>query len=208
MPVVNQRCTSPGSPAGFARSHGAHSTSDLPAGFALRSDAQSTRLCTTRQPEAGVHPDHPFNTVAAMDSPPTPPISPKATFDPIALRKAIADFHPPRAARFERLLPARDAILELRRKRASFASISEILSQHGLPTSKSTVAAFCRDQLNEGAPGRRRSDRSRRSEPAPEVGQSEPPSAAAQVTEIPAPTVGAERARGPRIAKLRFTPSP
>jgi len=58
------------------------------------------------------------------------------TFDPGAIRKAVAEFTPLRPQKFQDLIPAKDVIVELRQKRASYRSIADLLTQHCLPISK------------------------------------------------------------------------
>jgi len=41
------------------------------------------------------------------------------------------------------LSAAKDFITELRQKRASYRSIADLLTRHGLPIGKTAVAAFC-----------------------------------------------------------------
>src|ERR1700733_9937474 len=54
------------------------------------------------------------------------------TFDPSAVRKAVAEFTPLRPQKFEDLISAKEVIIELRQKRASYRSIADLLSQHFL----------------------------------------------------------------------------
>jgi hypothetical protein len=83
------------------------------------------------------------------------------TFDPSAVRKAVAEFTPLRPQKFEDLIPAKEVILELRQKRASYRSIADLLSQHFLPTSKTAIAMFCHQVLGENVRPRRRVARKR-----------------------------------------------
>jgi len=58
------------------------------------------------------------------------------TFDPVEVRKAVAEFTPRRPQKFQDLPPAKDAITELRQKRASYRSAvtnARFASLHGLP---------------------------------------------------------------------------
>ncbi len=52
-----------------------------------------------------------------------------ATFDPNEIRKAVEEFTPRRPQKFQDLLPAKDVIVELRQKRASYRSIADLLTQ-------------------------------------------------------------------------------
>lgn len=139
-----------------------------------------------------------------------------AAFDPVAVRKAVAEFAPRRPQKFQDLVPAKEVIIELRQKRASYRAIAELLTQHCLPTSKTAIAMFCHQVLGEIVRPHRRSGRKGKSAvPAPNgertsLAQSpladlrppvEPP-AALNNEEIP---VG--RSRGPRIAQVRMLKS-
>lgn len=66
-----------------------------------------------------------------------------SSFDPVSVRKAVAEFTPLRPQKFQDLIPAKEVIVELRQKRASYRAIAELLTQHCLPTSKTAIAAFC-----------------------------------------------------------------
>jgi hypothetical protein len=83
------------------------------------------------------------------------------TFDPSAVRKAVAEFTPLRPQKFQDLIPAKDVIIELRQKRASYRSIADLLTQHFLPTSKTAIAMFCHQVLGENIRPRRRVARKR-----------------------------------------------
>jgi len=140
------------------------------------------------------------------------------TFDPIAVRKAVAEFTPLRPQKFQDLIPAKEVIVELRQKRASYRSIADLLSQHFLPTSKTAIAMFCHQVLGENIRPRRR------------VARKHPPAIASpngilSATDSPVPAEtgtpavaqdntngnGAPPAqpRGPRIAQIRkLNPQP
>jgi hypothetical protein len=134
------------------------------------------------------------------------------TFDPSAVRKAVAEFTPLRPQKFQDLIPAKEVIIELRQKRASYRSIADLLSQHFLPTSKTAIAMFCHQVLGENIRPRRRMVRKR-----PPVFTL--PSGAIPVPDSPVPDEtgsltevhdnlngnGAPLAqpRGPRIAQIR-----
>ena len=83
------------------------------------------------------------------------------TFDSSAVRKAVAEFTPLRPQKFQDLIPAKEVIIELRQKRASYRSIADLLSQHFLPTSKTAIAMFCHQVLGENVHPRRRVVRKR-----------------------------------------------
>ncbi len=136
-----------------------------------------------------------------------------SSFDPAAVRKAVEEFTPRRPQKFQDLLPAKEVIVELRQKRASYRSIADLLTQHCLPTSKTAIAQFCHQVLGENVRPRKRPGRKR-----PTVamsgngeGMSPEPASATEVTaatESPTNPDGGDatsgRARGPRIAQVRM----
>jgi len=135
-----------------------------------------------------------------------------SSFDPATVRQAVAEFTPRRPQKFQELSPAREVIVELRQKRASYRAIAELLTQHCLPISKTAVAAFCHEVLGEIIRPKRRPNRKRPPAPTPNNGNghaplpsSEPPSADTATTND---SSGAEtlaaRTRGPRIAQVRM----
>ncbi len=135
-----------------------------------------------------------------------------SSFDPATVRHAVAEFTPRRPQKFQEPSPAREVIVELRQKRASYRAIAELLTQHCLPISKTAVAAFCHEVLGEVVRPKRRPNRKRPPAPAPnsENGHappppSEQPAADADTTND---TNGTEtlaaRPRGPRIAQVRM----
>jgi len=71
------------------------------------------------------------------------------TIDPAEVRKAVAEFTPRRPQKFQDLIPAREVIVELRQKSASYRSIGDLLTQHCLATSKTAGAMFCHQVLGE-----------------------------------------------------------
>lgn len=136
-----------------------------------------------------------------------------ATFDPNEIRNAVEEFTPRRPQKFQDLLPAKDVIVELRQKRASYRSIADLLTQHCLPTSKTAIAQFCHQVLGENVRPRKRPGRKRppvatsangegttlESAPASEVGALAESSANPDGGEAPQ-----TRSRGPRIAQVRI----
>ncbi len=126
------------------------------------------------------------------------------TFDPESIRKAVSEFTPRQEQRFEHLVPAKDVIIELRQKRASFRSIAELLTQHCLPTGKTAVANFCHEVLGEPTRSRRQplkkrtvTEKQLRTVPITVTPASKTPN------ERSATESEAERPRGPRIAQIR-----
>ena len=136
-----------------------------------------------------------------------------SSFDPATVRQAVAEFTPLRPQKFQDLLPAKEVIVELRQKRASYRSIADLLTQHCLPTSKTAIAQFCHQVLGENVRPRKRPVRKRPPVPTSANGDDAPPStASANQTAGPADTdtnpdagdATQARARGPRIAQVRM----
>lgn len=71
-------------------------------------------------------------------------------FDPSSVGAAVARFTSGRPPRFQELSPARDVIVELREKRASYRAIAELLTQHCLPTSKTVITGHQGDSAPQG----------------------------------------------------------
>src|SRR5688572_6992754 len=135
-----------------------------------------------------------------------------SSFDPASVHKAVAEFTPRRPQKFQDLAPAKEVIIELRKKRASYRAIADLLTQHCLPTSKTAIAVFCHQVLGEIVRPRRRPGRKR--PPASVQGNGEntpsdstPGNGAGASPELsPNPSgdeTPAERTRGPRIAHVR-----
>ena len=77
---------------------------------------------------------------------------------------AVRNYVPSTAGKLPKLLPFKEGIAELRRKRASYKTIVDILCNIGVVVSRFTVARFCREVL-ELTPKRSRSRKaSRRAE--------------------------------------------
>ena len=138
---------------------------------------------------------------------------PMSSFDPATVRQAVAEFTPLRPQKFQDLIPAKDVIIELRQRRASYRAIAVLLTQHCLPTSKTAIATFCHQILGEIVRPHRRPGRKRPPSPAEPNGrmalpaQSEPaadrPSQESQVDSNGGETPQT-RSRGPRIAQVRM----
>ena len=60
---------------------------------------------------------------------------------------AVRNFTPKPSAKFQKLLPLKDGIAELRRKGAFYAIIADILRSTNVVVSHDTVARFCREVL-------------------------------------------------------------
>ena len=127
-----------------------------------------------------------------------------SAFDPAAVRQAVSEFTPLRPQKFQDLIPAKEVIVELRQKRASYRAIAALLTQHCLPTSKTAIAAFCHQILGEVVRPHRRPGRRRPPTPVVPNGrlalpeQSEPPADSNTSETLQA------RSRGPRIAQVRM----
>jgi hypothetical protein len=133
-----------------------------------------------------------------------------SSFDPATVRKAVEEFTPRRPEKFQDLMPAKDVIIELRQKRASYRSIADLLTQHCLPTSKTAIAMFCHQVLGESVRPRKRPGRRKPSVPAVSTDETKPQPTAdiPQAVESSANSNGDEsqpaRTRGPRIAQVRM----
>ena len=133
-----------------------------------------------------------------------------SSFDPATVRKAVDEFTPRRPEKFQDLMPAKDVIIELRQKRASYRSIADLLTQHCLPTSKTAVAMFCHQVLGESVRPRKRPGRKKPTVPAVSTGETTPSQTAVppQTSQPPANPNGDDaqptRTRGPRIAQVRM----
>lgn len=131
------------------------------------------------------------------------------SFDPATVRQAVAEFTPRRPEKFQDLMPAKEVIVELRQKRASYRAIAELLTQHCLATSKTAIAAFCHAVLGESVRPRRRPGRKRSVVPTGTnpVPAPEPPTATATPVDPTGNGSGNDtpsRSRGPRIAQVRM----
>ena len=88
-----------------------------------------------------------------MNTSPTSPTTPNLEL----LRKAIREYQPdPSRIPFSNLKPFHDSIVELRGKNASYAAIAELLTQHGVKTSRARVAEYGRIVLEGGKKRKRR----------------------------------------------------
>jgi hypothetical protein len=102
--------------------------------------------------------------------------------------------------------------VELRKKRASYRSIADLLTQHCLPTSKTAIAMFCHQVLGENIRPRKHIARKRPPVFAlPNGATSVPDSPVLVETGIPIEahdthnghTVPLAQPHGPRIAQIR-----
>ena len=135
---------------------------------------------------------------------------PMSSFDPATVRKAVEEFTPRRPQKFQDLLPAKDVIIELRQKRASYRSIADLLTQHCLPASKTAIAMFCHQVLGESVRPRKRTGRRRLAVPAVSTDEAVPHHAADALSAVDScqrPNGDEQqplRNRGPRIAQVRM----
>jgi hypothetical protein len=136
-----------------------------------------------------------------------------SSFDPTAVRRAVAEFTPDRPQKFQDLFPAKEVIAELRQKRASYRAIAELLTKHCLPTSKTAIAVFCHEVLGEIVRPRRRPGRKRPIATIPSNGETVSNSAPQLAKDISLENgvtgktdneIPPTRTRGPRIAQVRM----
>ncbi len=133
-----------------------------------------------------------------------------STFDPATVRKAVAEFAPRRPQKFQDLAPAREVIVELRQKRASYRSIAELLTEHCLPISKTAIAAYCHEVLGERVRPKRRGTARKhgalQAQPVTPSDTHSPQSVTNGGAEQPDETRenNGSRSRGPRIAQVRM----
>ena len=132
-----------------------------------------------------------------------------SSFNPNNIRKAVEEFTPRRPEKFQELIAAKDVILELRKKRASYRSIADLLTRHCLPTCKTSVALFCHKILGENVrPYRRPAYQPEPTAKAPDRKESAPsatpPAGAVPPTSPGANEIPSSRIRGPRIAQIRM----
>jgi hypothetical protein len=136
-----------------------------------------------------------------------------SSFDPATVRQAVAEFTPLRPQKFQDLIPAKDVIIELRQKRASYRAIAALLTQHCLPTSKTAIATYCHQILGEIVRPHRRTGRKRPASPAESNGREAPPERSEPIDNGPSSEPLADSngigtpqtcTRGPRIAQVRM----
>src|SRR5208282_3983904 len=147
-----------------------------------------------------------------MNTPTTP------TPDLEGLRKAAQEFQPnPHRVPFNGLKPVHDVIVDLHRRKLSYAIITELLQQHGVQTSRARVAEYGRIVLDGGKKRKRR----KRAKIAPAGNIPATPQSAPAVAANPTPATSAPAtpitnnvqppkenpaytSRGPRIANVRM----
>ncbi len=120
-------------------------------------------------------------------------------FNPIEARAAVAEFTTRRPRKFQSLSTAKEVIMELRQKGASYQAVAELLTRHCLKIGKTHVAAFCHEVLGESIrPYKRRSKK--RSPIAERIPRPQPDPASDSKGNETSPV----RVRGPRIAQVRM----
>lgn len=122
---------------------------------------------------------------------------------PTNIRQAVAEFQPHRRPRFQKLLPLREVILELRGKGASCQAVAELLTRHGVTTSRTMVGEFLRSLNKAKTNGHRRS----RLKAVPPQPMPAPLPQVAVPIRRPEPAATDNlpaRSRGPHIAKVEL----
>ena len=118
------------------------------------------------------------------------------------LAQAIRDYVPRHPTKFQKLLPLKDSIAELRGKGVSYAAIADILRNINVPVAGDTVFRFCHEILGE--PMIRRRKRRKMAAGVPkerarkESRKDNTTGTDRKADSLPVP--GSERATGPRIA--------
>jgi len=142
---------------------------------------------------------------------------------PDQVDQLLADFGPKRKLAFAPLRPHAELIQNLRKKRASFATVLEVLKHKGVETSHTSVRSFCRTVLGEHGRERPKSKQGRRSlrlpaspsqhgtskseSPASSPGSTAPARTDTKsLTAPPAPVP--KRIPGPRVANVEFIEEP
>ena len=69
---------------------------------------------------------------------------------------AVSTFTPKSSVKFQKMMPFKDGIAELRRKHASYATIADILRNINVTVSHDTVTRFCHEVLGLTLAQRRR----------------------------------------------------
>jgi hypothetical protein len=123
--------------------------------------------------------------------------------DADSIRQAAAEFQPRRRPRFQNLQPWREVIIELRGKGASCEAIADLLTRHGVKTSRTMVNEFVWT-LPQPKINRRRNPRA----PVPTMPTLSPaaklPVEPAPLSEPVPPQDAPLKSSGPRIAQVRM----
>lgn len=112
------------------------------------------------------------------------------------LAEAAANFTPACPPKYEALMPFIESIATLRRKGASYRTITDILHTVRVSVSLDTVARFCREKVEQRQPRKTKRRPSVRASTAPTAHPASEPPTPPQT----APGEPAVRAKGPRIA--------
>jgi hypothetical protein len=141
-----------------------------------------------------------------------------STPDLEGLHKAVQEFRPvPHRVPFTSLKLVHDSIVDMRRRKFSYATITDLLQQHGVKTSRARVAEYGRIVLDGGKKRKRR----KRAKTAPVANIPATPQSAPAVAAKPAPATPPATAitsdvppppkenspycsRGPHIANVRM----
>ena len=111
-----------------------------------------------------------------------------STPDLEGLRKAVQEFQPiPHRVPFTSLKLVHDSIVDLRRRKISYAVITDLLQQHRVKTSRARVAEYGRIVLDGGKKRKRR----KRAKIAPVVNVPATPQSAPAVAAKPTPATSA-----------------
>jgi len=122
--------------------------------------------------------------------------------DPNPIRQAVAEFQPHRRPRFQNLVAWQDVIIELREKGASCEAIAELLTRHGVKTSRTMVNEFVRKLFQPK--GKRRRKPRLQSYTLPGAPPVQPFPTPVRHPETPPPESAPAKSRGPRIAKIEL----
>jgi hypothetical protein len=125
--------------------------------------------------------------------------------DPQKIRQAVAEFQPHQRPRFQNLSGWKDVILELRRKGASCQSIAELLTRHGVKTSRTMVNEFL-STLSDPKLSRRRRPRLRSVMATTMSAPVQPPVTPVRRQESSPVESVPIKSRGPHIAKVELLP--
>jgi hypothetical protein len=120
-------------------------------------------------------------------------------------------------SRASRLLTLKEDIATLRSRGVSYRSISNLLTQNGIPTSDVSVMKFCHRFLNEKRSRKSSATRRLANHANPTTSLKTGPTAPAKAAPLPAPAITQKSApasadtpafgsRGPRIAKVEQLP--
>lgn len=116
------------------------------------------------------------------------------------LAEVAAKYTPACPPKYEALMPFAESIATLRRKGASYRTITDILHTVRVSVSLDTVARFCREKVEQRQPRKFKRRPFVRAAPAPTVHPASEPSAPSLAAASEPASAPAVRAKGPRIA--------